>query len=118
MIAIKRGAKSAEKQFLLTRKPDLDNASGGILIMLGLISFVAIFTSIVSLIPQLYKTYKSRSAEDLSMCMLINFFICSLSWIAYGVITESLSVWLSNLIMIIFSALLIFFKIKFKKIKG
>jgi MtN3 and saliva related transmembrane protein len=86
--------------------------------MLGLISFVAIFTSIVSLIPQLYKTYKSKSADDLSLCMLINFFICSLSWIAYGVLTKSLSVWLSNLVMIIFSAILILLKIKFKKIKG
>lgn len=83
--------------------------------MLTIISFIAIFTSIVSLIPQIYLSYKRKSVEDLSLLMLLNFLICSMSWVAYSVLTESLSVFISNLIMIIFSAVLLFFKFKFKK---
>lgn len=82
--------------------------------MLTIISFIAIFTSTISLVPQIYRTYKSKSVEDLSLLMLFNFLICSVAWVAYGILTDSLSVLLSNLVMIIFSALLLFFKFKFK----
>lgn len=83
--------------------------------MLTIISFIAIFTSTVSLIPQIYLSYKKKSVEDLSLLMLLNFLICSISWVAYSVFTDSFSVFISNLIMIIFSAVLLFFKFKFKK---
>ncbi len=81
--------------------------------ILSIISFVALITSTISLLPQIYHTYRSKSVEGLSMMMLINFLICSLSWIAYGCLTNARSVWITNCIMTLFSCVLIAFKIKF-----
>ena len=78
--------------------------------MINIIGFLAAFTSTISLLPQIYKTYRSRSAEDLSYLMLLNFFITSLLWTSYGMMIESIAVWGANIIMIIFSIILIVLK--------
>jgi len=44
------------------------------------IGFLAAFTSTISLIPQIYKTYKLKSSQDLSYLMLVNFLITSILW--------------------------------------
>ncbi len=78
--------------------------------MTNIIGFLAAFTSTISLLPQIYKTYKSRSAQDLSYLMLLNFFVTSLLWTSYGIMINSIAVWGANLIMIIFSIMLIVLK--------
>lgn len=81
--------------------------------VLLLISIVASVTSIISLIPQIFQTYRTRSAKDLSLLMLINFLICSLSWIAYGILTDTWTVWMTNAIMTVFTVILIVFKLRY-----
>lgn len=83
--------------------------------ILFLIGSIASITSTISLLPQIYQTYKTKSAKDLSLAMLINFFICSTAWIAYGFLTETISVWLTNVIMTIFSVALIVMKIRYEE---
>lgn len=86
--------------------------------ILFLISIVASATSIVSLIPQIIHTYRTRSAKDLSLLMLINFLICSLSWIVYGILTQTWTVWMTNVMMTIFTVVLIVLKIWYTPKKG
>ena len=81
--------------------------------ILLVISIVASATSVLSLIPQIYRTYQLKSASDLSILMLINFLVCSLSWVAYGGLTGMVSVWATNVMMTIFSIVLIVFKIRY-----
>ncbi len=81
--------------------------------ILLVISIVASATSVLSLIPQIYRTYRLKSASDLSLLMLINFLVCSLSWVAYGGITGMVSVWVTNMMMTVFSIVLIIFKIRY-----
>ena len=76
-------------------------------------SIVASATSVLSLIPQIYRTYRLKSASDLSLWMLINFLVCSLSWVTYGGLAGMVSVWVTNVIMTIFSIILIVFKIRY-----
>ncbi len=57
---------------------------------------VALVTSIIGLLPQIYKAYKTKSTSDISMIMLVNFFLGSLSWIIYGICTKSVFVIWSN----------------------
>ena len=83
--------------------------------LISIIGFIATVTSVISLPPQLYQTYKTKSARDLSMIMLINFLLCSLSWIAYGFLTNTTSVWITNIIMGIFSLLMIALKITYDR---
>lgn len=80
-----------------------------------IIGSIASITSTISLIPQVFQTYKTKSVADLSLLMLINFFICSICWVIYGITLEATSVWITNIIMLIFSALLIILKIKYRR---
>ncbi|MDZ5760860.1 SemiSWEET family sugar transporter [Lyticum sinuosum] len=58
---------------------------------------IAFFTSLIGLLPQLWKSYKIKSTKDLSFLMLINYFIGSFSWIIYGIYIDSTFVIYSNI---------------------
>jgi len=66
--------------------------------LVDLFGLIALITSFVGLTPQIYKTYKTKSAEDISYLMLYNYLICSIAWIAYGVFTEADFVLYSNIV--------------------
>lgn len=83
--------------------------------LISIIGFLAGLTSTISLVPQIYKTYKSKTTRDLSMIMLVNFVICSALWIAYGHLTDTMSVTLTNVIMLVCSIILIYFKWSYKE---
>jgi MtN3 and saliva related transmembrane protein len=72
-----------------------------------ILGLMALATSIIGLLPQVYKTYITKSAHDISMIMLINYFVCSVSWIGYGLCQGSLFVILSNIAGFIISVILI-----------
>jgi MtN3 and saliva related transmembrane protein len=80
------------------------------LMIISIIGFLAAFTSTISLIPQIYKTYKLKSSQDLSYLMLVNFFITSMLWTIYGFMIDSVAVWGANIIMIGFSLILLVLK--------
>ncbi len=71
---------------------------------------IATITSFIGLMPQIYKTYKTKSAQDLSMLMLVNYLICSSAWIGYGLYTSSEFVVYSNIVCLISSMISIFQK--------
>jgi MtN3 and saliva related transmembrane protein len=77
------------------------------LMITSTIGFLAAFTSTISLIPQIYKTYKLKSSQDLSYLMLVNFLITSILWTIYGLMIASVAVWGANIIMIGFSLILL-----------
>jgi len=73
----------------------------------GLLAFI---TSFIGLLPQIVKSLKTKSTQDLSMIMLINYLICSVAWIIYGSNTDSFFVISSNVVGLIVSLLLILLK--------
>jgi len=78
---------------------------------------IALITTLIGLLPQVYKTYIVKSAKDLSMLMLINYLICSIAWIVYGSATESSFVTYSNYCGLITSIILIWQKLHYDKSK-
>lgn len=83
--------------------------------MVNVFGFIALLTSFIGLTPQIYKTYKTKSAEDISYIMLYNFLICSISWIIYGIYTNSDFVIYSNIVGTITSLISIFQKKQYTK---
>jgi MtN3 and saliva related transmembrane protein len=71
------------------------------------------FTTI-SFLPQVIKTWKSRSAKDLSLVMFSLFCAGILLWLIYGILIGSLPVILSNAFTLVLSSTILFFKLKFK----
>jgi len=68
---------------------------------------IALITSFVGLLPQIYKALKTRSTQDISMLMLINYLICSFAWIIYGGFAGSMFVLVSNILGLFSSFILI-----------
>lgn len=71
---------------------------------------IAFVTSIIGLFPQVYKAIRTRSTDDISMLMLINFLVCSIAWIIYGAYLESLFVEFSNILGLLSCVILILLK--------
>lgn len=78
-----------------------------IIVCSGTIAFI---TSFVGLLPQIIKSLKTKSTQDLSMLMLINYLICSMAWIIYGSSINSFFVISSNITGFLVCLLLILLK--------
>ncbi|MDR1112853.1 MAG: hypothetical protein LBL18_03740 [Bacteroidales bacterium] len=64
---------------------------------------VAFLLSCIGLIPQIWKSFKTKSTEDISILMLINYLVCSVCWIVYGCYVKSHPVIWSNVAMLVTS---------------
>ena len=82
--------------------------------MLGeIFGYVALITAIVGLMPQVIKSYKTRSTDDISMVMLINYFVGSFAWIVHGFsVNDNFVVW-SNILGGTVSVISIIQKLKY-----
>ncbi len=82
--------------------------------MLGeIFGYVALITAIIGLMPQVIKSYKTRSTDDISMVMLINYFVGSFAWIIHGLsVNDNFVVW-SNVLGGTVSVISIIQKLKY-----
>ncbi len=69
----------------------------------------------VSFLPQVMKTWKSRSAKDLSLGMFLIFSLGIALWLVYGILINDLPVILANMVTLVLSLTLLFFKFRFKQ---
>jgi MtN3 and saliva related transmembrane protein len=65
-----------------------------------------------SFVPQVIKTWRTRSAEDLSFLMLLTHVVGMLLWLAYGVMIGAAPVVVANLIAVLLDAILIGLKLR------
>jgi len=79
-----------------------------------LLGFIAAIITTASFVPQVYKTWKSKSVESLSLTMYIAFFIGIVLWLIYGIHLNSLPMILANSITSLLALLLIIFKFRYK----
>mgnify|MGYP003329165902 CR=1 FL=1 len=75
---------------------------------------IGAFLTCVTFVPQVYKTWKSRSAGDLSLTMLFIVFVSTIVWLIYAFGLMLWPVILANGIVFLLSILLIIFKLTFK----
>lgn len=81
--------------------------------MTTLLGLVAGTLTTAAFIPQLLKTWQSRSAKDISLSWLATFTTGILLWFIYGLLIQSLPVILSNGITLLLTLLILFFKLRF-----
>lgn len=62
------------------------------------IGFAAAILTTGAFIPQVFKTFKTRSTEGLSLTMYLSMFLGILLWLLYGIKIGSLSVIVANLV--------------------
>ena len=77
--------------------------------------FSAALLTTIAFLPQLYKTWKTKSADDVSLIMLILFIIGLICWIIYGLKINSLPILVANIITFIFNFSILILKITYSK---
>lgn len=83
--------------------------------IIDIIGIVASITEVIGFFPQIYKVQKTKSVEDLSTLMVVNFLICSLAWVIYGVMTDSSYVAITNAAALAASFVLLAQKLYFQR---
>jgi MtN3 and saliva related transmembrane protein len=78
-----------------------------------LLGFVAGALTTIAFLPQLFKTWKSRSAKDISSQWLVIFTAGIFLWLVYGVCIRSTPVILANSVTLVLTSVILFFKLKF-----
>ncbi len=66
-------------------------------------------------VPQVYKSWKSKSVEGISLTMFLILFIGIIFWFIYGVLLQSFSIIAANAVSGLLVALLIILRIIYKK---
>jgi len=79
-----------------------------------LIGLAAGFCTTAAFLPQVVKTWKSKSAKDLSLGMYSIFCTGVLLWLVYGIMISDLPIILANAITLMLAVSILFFKLTFK----
>lgn len=69
----------------------------------------------IAFLPQVFKTWKSRSAKDLSLSMFTIFSLGVALWLVYGFLMNDLPLIAANLITLMLASTLLIFKFKYKE---
>jgi MtN3 and saliva related transmembrane protein len=68
----------------------------------------------VAFLPQVLKTWRSKSAEDISLGMFLTLCTGIFLWLVYGVFTRDLPVILANFVTFILASTILWLKFKYK----
>ncbi|CCH50356.1 SemiSWEET family sugar transporter [Pseudodesulfovibrio piezophilus] len=80
-----------------------------------LIGIVAGFCTTASFLPQVIRTWKSRSVDDISLKMYMLFCVGVLLWLLYGFLIGSLSVILANSVTLFLAGAVLVMKVRFDR---
>ena len=64
--------------------------------------------------PQLIKTWRSKSAGDISWTMLITLCLGIILWLVYGVYVHDVPVILANVLTLVFTSVILILKIRYR----
>ena len=81
----------------------------------SLLGIVAGILTTIAFVPQVVKTYKSKTAKDLSLSMFSIFFAGVVLWLIYGIIRKDWPIVAANTSTLILSGILLYFKFTFKE---
>jgi MtN3 and saliva related transmembrane protein len=78
-----------------------------------LIGYLAATLTTIAFLPQLLKTWRKRSAKDVSYAMLLIFLTGVFCWLIYGILIGSLPIIFANSITLVLNLLILILKMKF-----
>lgn len=76
-------------------------------------SIAAILTT-SSFLPQMLKTWRTKSVKDISLVMLLCFNTGILLWLIYGISLKALPIILANAVTLIFNLIILWLKIRYR----
>lgn len=79
------------------------------------IGYFGSFLTSITFIPQVYKSWQSKSVGDLSTWMISIVVTSTIVWLIYGFAIKSGPVIVANLVVLVLTLVLLYFKQTFKK---
>ena len=79
-----------------------------------IVGLVAATLTTAAFVPQVYKTWKTKSVKELSLTMYLVMFMGILLWLTYGILINSFSIILANIVTGLLVLLLIYLKFRHK----
>lgn len=79
-----------------------------------LIGLLAGTLTTIAFIPQLQQTWRTRSANDVSLGMLLTFIIGVFLWLIYGLMLDALPIILANLITLVLTLAILILKVRYR----
>ena len=70
--------------------------------------------SSITFLPQVIKTWKTKSAEDVSLLMFTFATISVIMWLVYGIILKNTPIIFTNSMVLLFSLIMLYFKFRFR----
>ena len=68
----------------------------------------------IAFVPQVVKTWRSKSTHDISYGMFILFSLGLLLWLAYGIVIDALPIIVSNLVTLLLALVILGLKFRYK----
>jgi MtN3 and saliva related transmembrane protein len=79
------------------------------------LGFIARFFSMIAFIPQVYKTYKMKSAKNISVQTFVICAIGTIVWSIYGFLLGKTAVYITNIVMLIIFSIQVVQKVMYDK---
>jgi MtN3 and saliva related transmembrane protein len=79
------------------------------------IGYFGSFLTAVTFVPQVYKSWQSKSVGDLSIWMVLIVITSTVVWLTYAFLIHSGPVIVANSIVFLLTLVLLYFKLTFKK---
>ena len=71
----------------------------------------------ITFIPQVIKTWKTKSADDISLLMFTFATLSVVMWLVYGIIKKDIAIIYTNSLVLICSLIMLYFKFRFSSKK-
>jgi MtN3 and saliva related transmembrane protein len=84
-------------------------------VLKNIIGFSASIVGVSVMLPQVYKSIRTKSVSDISWGMLVLFLLNCFLWLIYGIILFAIPLIITNSISLCIGVLQIFLKIKYTK---
>lgn len=78
-----------------------------------IVGYMATVTGTCVMLPQVYKTFKTKSVEDVSWGMLVIYFFNGIFWLTYGVLLGAAPLIITNLLALIICTTQITLQVKY-----
>lgn len=84
-------------------------------LIINIVGYTASVVGTSLMLPQMYRTLKTKSVEDLSWGMLILYFLNCALWLVYGVLIYAMPVIITNAVALVIGSFQIGLKVKYSK---
>ena len=78
-----------------------------------ILGYAAGAVTAITFLPQVVKTWKEKSAKDISLYMFLIAFVNEIMWLVYGFMIDNMVVILTNAVMLVMSGIMIGLKLKY-----